>query len=92
MSDSDVRRVLEEIAEKYDCKVWIARKIGKRISFISGLKAGKERFLPPEVVYEDEKIVIFSEGLPEHLREEVARRILKSLKRELIGDESSGGS
>ena len=92
MSDSDVRKVLEEIAEKYDCKVWIARKIGKRISFIPGLKAGKERFLPPEVVYEDEKIVIFSEGLPKHLRGEVAGRILKSLKRELIGDESSGGS
>jgi len=84
MSGSDVKKVLEEIARKYDCKIWIAKKIGRRISYISGMKAGKERFLPPDVVYEDEKIVIFSEGLPEDAKCAVAKEILKNLRWELI--------
>jgi len=87
MSDSDVKKVLEEIAKRYDCKIWIAKKIGRRISYISGLKAGKERFLPPDVVYEDEKIVIFSEGLPKEAKDVVAGKILKNLSWELIEDD-----
>ncbi|HIP92151.1 MAG TPA: hypothetical protein EYH25_01650 [Thermotoga sp.] len=87
MSDSETKKILEEIAKKYDCKIWIAKKIGKRISYISGLKAGKEKFLPPEVVYEDEKIVIFSEDLPEKAKGTVAKKILQSLKKELTKNE-----
>ncbi|MBO8160213.1 MAG: hypothetical protein H0Z24_01135 [Thermosipho sp. (in: Bacteria)] len=43
--------------------MWICEKIGRRISYIEGLKAGNEYYLPPEILYEDEKYVIFTENL-----------------------------
>ncbi|QTA37677.1 hypothetical protein JYK00_08090 [Thermosipho ferrireducens] len=66
MSDfKKIKEILEKIARKYNCKIWICEKIGKRISFIEGLKAGKEFFMPPQIVYEDNEIIIFTENLTE---------------------------
>ncbi|MDK2886481.1 MAG: hypothetical protein PWP54_1039 [Thermosipho sp. (in: thermotogales)] len=64
MSDFEkLKELLEKISVKYNCKIWIAQKIGKRISFINKLKAGKEYFLPPKILWENENFVIFSENL-----------------------------
>lgn len=61
MSDCNLKSILEKIARKYNCKIWINKKIGRRISFIE--KAGNEYYLPPMVVYEDDKFIIFVENL-----------------------------
>ncbi len=70
MSASDV---LKEIVKKKGGKIWVARRIGKRISYIDGLKAGEELFIPPEVIYDDGMIVVFSEGI--HIDEWVKSKL-----------------
>ncbi len=56
---SGCEKLLEKIAERFGCKIWVCEKIGKRISHIPGLKAGEERFVPPMVGFEDENYVVF---------------------------------
>lgn len=63
MSDSEVKRILDEIVKRKGGKVWIARRIGKRISYIDGLKAGRERYEPYEILHDDGEFVIFVEGV-----------------------------
>ncbi|MBO8140157.1 MAG: hypothetical protein J7J43_00300 [Thermosipho sp. (in: Bacteria)] len=64
MSDfKTLKNLLEQIAEKYNCKIWIAQKIGKRISFIKNLKAGKEFFTSPKILWENENFIIFAENV-----------------------------
>jgi hypothetical protein len=64
MSDFEVlKKLLEQIAEKYKCKIWIAQKIGKRISFVKNLKAGNEYFSPPQILWENQKYIIFAENV-----------------------------
>lgn len=63
MSDSEIKKILEDLAQRYDCKIWLAKRIGKRLAYIDGMKAGKEKFLPAKELYEDRGIVILSEGL-----------------------------
>jgi len=63
MSDSEAKKLLAYIAKKYDCKIWLTKRIGKRLAYISEMKAGEEKFLPANKVYERDDIVVFSEGL-----------------------------
>ena len=64
MSDSKkLKSLLEQIAENFNCKIWIAQKIGKRISFINDLKAGKEFFMPPKILWENERYIVFAENV-----------------------------
>ncbi|ABR31442.1 hypothetical protein SU69_08115 [Thermosipho melanesiensis] len=89
MSDSRLKELLNTIVKKYNCKIWINKKIGKRTSFVE--KAGNEYYLPPEVIYEDEEFIIFSENLNKkdddflkkilHEVIEYARNIEKNTKR-----------
>ncbi|SHH22417.1 hypothetical protein [Thermosipho atlanticus] len=58
-----LKNTLNQIAEKYQCKIWVCQKIGRRISYIEGLKAGKEYYLPPEILWENENYVIFGENV-----------------------------
>ncbi len=60
MLDSEIKRILRKLVEDGG-KVWVAKRIGKRISYIEGLKAGKESFLPPEIIWDDGEIVVFAE-------------------------------
>ena len=55
--------ILKEIVEKKGGKIWVAKRIGRRISYIDGLKAGKEMFIPYEIVYDDGEYVVFAEGI-----------------------------
>ncbi|PLV59981.1 hypothetical protein [Thermotoga sp. KOL6] len=77
----DFKKILEEIAEKYDCKIWISEKIGKRWSFYKDLKAGREKFLPAVLLLENGKFGVFAEDFPEEKKGEV----LPILKRLLEG-------
>ncbi|MBZ4661450.1 MAG: hypothetical protein JG779_604 [Thermotoga sp.] len=77
---SDFKRILEEIAEKYDCKIWISEKIGKRWSFYRDLKAGREKFLPAELLVENERFGVFAEDFPEDKRDEVIPLLKKILE------------
>jgi len=74
MSDSEVKKILKSIAQEYDCKIWLARKVGRRLAYINGMKAGKERFLPAKKLYESKEIVVLSEGL-----EKVDQKLLQTL-------------
>ncbi|MDI6862324.1 MAG: hypothetical protein QMC97_02940 [Pseudothermotoga sp.] len=56
---SDCEELLKRIAERFNCKVWVCEKVGKRTSHIPGMKAGEERFVPPMVGFEDEEYVVF---------------------------------
>ncbi|AIY88800.1 MULTISPECIES: hypothetical protein [unclassified Thermotoga] len=76
---SDFKRILEEIAEKYDCKIWISEKIGKRWSFYRDLKAGREKFLPAELLVENERFGVFAEDFPKDKRDEVIPLLKKIL-------------
>jgi histidinol phosphatase-like enzyme len=76
---SDFKRILEEIAEKYDCKIWISEKIGKRWSFYRDLKAGREKFLPAELIVENERFGVFAEDFPEDKKDEVIPLLKKIL-------------
>jgi len=69
MSGFKIEEILERIAEKYDCKIWLAKRIGKRLAYINGMKAGRERFLPAEKIYEKDNIVVFAEGLKKPIDE-----------------------
>ncbi|ABQ47511.1 hypothetical protein Tpet_1503 [Thermotoga petrophila RKU-1] len=75
----DFKRILEEIAEKYDCKIWISEKIGKRWSFYRDLKAGREKFLPAELLVENKRFGVFAEDFPEDKKDEVIPLLKKIL-------------
>lgn len=57
----ECRELVQRIVQDFKCKVWVCEKIGKRVSFIQGLKAGLERFEPPKIVFEDERFVVFAQ-------------------------------
>lgn len=85
MSGSEILKLLEEIAKKYDCKIWISEKVGKRWSCYGNLKAGEEQFLPAELVLESGRFGIFAENFPWNRREEllpILSRILEGLHEE----------
>ncbi len=80
MSDSEVMNLLSQIV-KEGGKVWVAKRIGRRISYIEGLKAGEELFLPPEVLYDDGQIIVFCEGIKNMERaKNLARRVAAVLE------------
>jgi len=74
-SDSEIKKLLDEIAITYNCKIWVARKIGRRWAYIDGLKAGKELFLPAELIYEHDNIGVFVEGLEISQKDMVVKRL-----------------
>ncbi len=51
---------LEKISEKYNIRIWISEKFGKRWSYITG--SGEERFLPARLIGEIKNYGIFVEG------------------------------
>ena len=84
-SDSEIKKLLDEIATTYNCKIWVACKIGRRWAYIDGLKAGKELFLPAELIYEHDNIGVFVEvvkRLDDYFRgrEEVAGELCDTRK------------
>ncbi|ONN26514.1 hypothetical protein XJ44_08610 [Thermosipho affectus] len=78
MSDFKLKDLLNKIAKKYNCKIWINKKIGKRISFIE--KAGNEYYLPPEVLYEDSEYIIFCENIHSKDDEYLRKLLLEVIK------------
>ncbi|HBJ80898.1 MULTISPECIES: hypothetical protein [Pseudothermotoga] len=58
---SGCKKILEHISEKFHCKVWVCKKVGRRISFINDLKAGIEKFEPPQVICEDDRYVVLAQ-------------------------------
>ncbi len=51
---------LEVISKKYQIRIWICRKIGKRWAFLIG--AGETLPLPSELIYETKDIGFFVQG------------------------------
>jgi len=58
---SGCEKLLKQIAQIFNCKIWVCEKVGRRISHIPGLRAGEERFVPPLVAFEDEEYVVFAQ-------------------------------
>jgi len=50
---------LKPYADNLDTKVWICRKVGKRMSCIA--RAGSENYSEAFISYEDEKYALFTE-------------------------------
>ena len=63
MSDSEVLSILREISRRTGGKIWVARRLGRRISYIEGLKAGEELYIQAEILLDDGEYVIFGEGV-----------------------------
>lgn len=51
---------LKRIAQLYNVRIWIAEKMGRRWSYVAG--AGKEFFLPSQMIAKIGKYAIFVEG------------------------------
>ncbi len=51
---------LKQVAELYNIRIWIAEKMGRRWSYVIG--AGKELFLPSQMITKIGKYAIFVEG------------------------------
>ena len=65
MSGSELKRILEDIVREKGGKIWVARRIGRRISYLNGLKAGEEMFESSKILHDDGEYVIFAEGIAE---------------------------
>jgi len=51
---------LEVLSKKYDVRIWLCKKTGKRWSFIIG--AGEQRSLPSELIFEEDEYGVFVQG------------------------------
>ncbi|MFZ5951301.1 MAG: hypothetical protein ACOYXC_11375 [Candidatus Rifleibacteriota bacterium] len=51
---------LEVLSKKYDIRIWLCKRIGRRWSFLVG--AGEQRSLPSELIYENPEYGIFVQG------------------------------
>jgi hypothetical protein len=51
---------LEVLSKKYDIRIWLCKKTGRRWSFIIG--AGDQKPLPSELVFEEGDYGIFVQG------------------------------
>ncbi|WP_041081058.1 hypothetical protein [Thermotoga profunda] len=87
---SECKRMIQKMADDFKCKVWVCKKIGKRVSFIQGLKAGVERFESPKIIFEDEDFVIFAQVenvCPELI--EIARGVIDCVRNSAKNNETS---
>ena len=87
---SECRKMIQKMADDFKCKVWVCKKIGKRISFIQGLKAGVERFESPKIIFEDEEFVIFAQTediCPELI--ESARKVINCVRNSAKNNKTS---
>ncbi len=68
---------LNEMAKTYKTRIWIAKRMGRRWSYIVG--AGEESLLPAKLIVENKNYAIFIEGKSDHWREikNEAKKILK---------------
>jgi len=90
---SDCERLLLLIASKFKCKIWVCEKIGKRISYIQGLKAGEERYLPAQVVFANERYAVMCEA--EHVSEKLileAKRVVECVQKEHLSKDTQKAS
>ncbi len=71
---------LSKIARENSCKIWICEKIGKRFSCIA--KYGKEQYTESEVVYEDEKYIVFVENVTEEILKVHITEVIKNARKE----------
>jgi len=79
---SDCEKLLLQIASEFGCKIWVCEKIGRRISYIQGLKAGEERYLPAQVVFENERYAVMCEI--EHISKKLmlkAKRVIECVQK-----------
>ena len=51
---------LNRLAQRYNIRVWVAEKMGKRWSYVVG--AGEEFFLPSQMIAKIGKYALFVEG------------------------------
>jgi len=60
MSDFErLSQLLMPIAQKFNTKIWVCEKIGRRLSCIA--RAGEETYSESYQIYEDERYVVFAE-------------------------------
>lgn len=87
----ECRELIQKMAQDFKCKVWVCEKVGRRISFIQGLKAGNESFEPPKVVFEDEKFVVFAQVENEYPQlVEAARKVIDCVRNSTKDRKSPG--
>ncbi|MDK2865320.1 MAG: hypothetical protein PWP37_1512 [Thermotogota bacterium] len=60
------------LSKRYQCKLWIARRLGRRWSYIAGF--GSERLAPARMVKEFSDIAVFGE-VDEDLAVEIAKEL-----------------
>ncbi len=71
---------LSKIAREKSCKIWICEKIGKRFSCIA--RYGEEQYTESEVIYEDEKYIVFVENVTEEILKAHITEVIKNARKE----------
>lgn len=56
---------IEEIIDKKKMKLWLSKKIGKRVEYI--FKVGQEQFSSPQKIAEDKNYILLGQGIDERL-------------------------
>ncbi|MCD6252846.1 MAG: hypothetical protein J7J80_00350 [Thermotogae bacterium] len=76
ISTSELAKKLEALSKRYNCKLWIARRLGRRWSYVTGF--GSESLAPARLILESGDLAVFGE-----VDDAVVEEIANSLKREL---------
>ncbi len=72
---------LKVLAKKYDIRIWLCKKIGRRWSFLVG--AGDQRPLPSELIFETEEFAFFVQG-EDFARDELEGELKKLFEKKEI--------
>lgn len=60
-NDKDfLKSKIDQLYEQYGTKVWLSKKIGKRVSFVYAKGTGFE--IPPVKIYENNTYIVFLES------------------------------
>lgn len=73
--ENKIREVVEAYSDIY--YFTLAKKIAKRNEFV--LSLGQSKFLPKELIWENNEYVLFGEGLSEELIDSLKLKIERSL-------------
>jgi len=81
ISTSELAKKLEVLSKRYSCKLWIARRLGRRWSYVAGF--GRESLAPARLILEAGDLAVFGE-----VDDAVVEEIASSLEGELKQEES----
>lgn len=84
ISTSELAKRLEGLSKRYNCKLWIAQRLGRRWSYVTGF--GSESLVPARLILESGDLAVFGE-VDDAVVEEIASLLEGELKQKVSGSE-----